>query len=193
MTDYEKLLVIIHNDPLAISDAIILLEGDGFNRLEHAVDLYKKGYAPKIVFSGGIVDYAYGSYPYQECLPKLLDMGIPMDDIIYESTSLHTKQQAQNVAGIIRDNDWKRVILVATPQHQCRAYLTFLKYLPDSVILINSTAPILNWYRDEGWGSHFDLLEQEENRIHVYMEKKDLSTIEFALDYQKWKEKQLLK
>ena len=54
MTSREKFIAIVDNDNIQKSDAIILLEGDGFNRYRKAVELYKEGYAEKIVFSGGI-------------------------------------------------------------------------------------------------------------------------------------------
>ena len=42
ITDREKILAIVDNDCLSPSDAIILLEGDGFDRFRKAVSLYKQ-------------------------------------------------------------------------------------------------------------------------------------------------------
>ena len=66
LTDKEKFIVFVDNDVLEKSDAIILLEGDGFNRYRKAVDLYKNGFSDKIIFSGGVTDLDYGSYPFEE-------------------------------------------------------------------------------------------------------------------------------
>jgi hypothetical protein len=55
ITDREIIMAIVDNDCLKPSDAIILLEGDGFYRFQKAVDLYKRGLGKKIVFSGAIV------------------------------------------------------------------------------------------------------------------------------------------
>ena len=63
-------MAIVDNDCLKPSDAIILLEGDGFYRLKKAVDLYKKGYGKKIVFSGAILQKEYGIE--QISVPSLL-------------------------------------------------------------------------------------------------------------------------
>ena len=82
ITDREKILAIVDNDCLSPSDAIILLEGDGFDRFRKAVSLYNQGQAPKIVFSGNIVDYDYGSFPFNEVLPQILEAGVPECDII---------------------------------------------------------------------------------------------------------------
>lgn len=191
MTDYEKLLIVVHNDPLYRADGIVLLEGDGFSRIEHAARLYKEGYAPKIIFSGGATDRAYGSYPFEECLPRLVEAGVAQSDIIAETRSRHTAEQAKYVLEMARRNGWRQLILVATPHHQCRAYLTFLKSSGRDMILINSVAPIGSWYDDNGWGARFDLLEQEQKRIETYTAKGDLAGIAEALEYQKWKEEQL--
>jgi uncharacterized SAM-binding protein YcdF (DUF218 family) len=191
MSDYEKLLVMVHNDPLAKADAIILLEGDGFGRLVRAAELYRQGYAPKIVFSGNIADHAYGSFPLEECLPQLLKMGVKEEDIIHENRSTQTAEQARYISQMIIDRQWKKLILVASPHHQCRAYLTFLKQTPPNVILINAPARDLPWFKKEAWGVRFELLEQEQERIEAYTRKGDLVTIEEAIEYQKWKELQL--
>lgn len=42
ITDREKIIAIIDNDILFPSDAIILLEGDGLNRYQKAVELYNQ-------------------------------------------------------------------------------------------------------------------------------------------------------
>ncbi|GAP72150.1 hypothetical protein SAMD00024442_25_39 [Candidatus Symbiothrix dinenymphae] len=146
MTDYEKLLVLVHNDPLCKADAIVLLEGDGFGRLQAAAELYRQEYAPTIVFSGEITDYDYGSFPLKDCLPKLLELGVCENDIIHENKSTHTAEQAHYMAKMIVEKGWKKLLLVASPHHQCRAYLTFLKQMPQGVVLINAPARDLPWF-----------------------------------------------
>jgi uncharacterized SAM-binding protein YcdF (DUF218 family) len=192
MTDYEKLLVIIHNDLLVKADAIILLEGDGFNRLNKAAELYKTGYAPTVVFSGGITDYSYGSFPFEECLPRLIEMGIKREDIIHEGKSLNTKEQSVHVNELAAKRGWKKIILTVSPHHQCRAYLTFLKNINPGTVLMNAPSHNLKWFEKADWGSRFDLLEQEQQRIEKYTAQGDLATVEEAIKYQRWKEQQLL-
>ena len=45
MTECEKFISVVDNDILKPSDAIILLEGDGLNRYQKAVELYKQNIA----------------------------------------------------------------------------------------------------------------------------------------------------
>ena len=194
ITDREKILAIVDNDCLSTSDAIILLEGDGFDRFRKAVSLYKQGQAPKIVFSGNITDYDYGSYPFAEVLPRMLKEGVPEEDIIHEDKSLNTREQAVEVVRMAQERGWKKLILVASHEHQYRAYLTFLREVLDStsgIRLSNAPARNLDWFVDKGWGTRFERLEAEILRIEKYSEMGHLANAQEVIEYQQWKEAQL--
>ena len=194
ITDREKILAIVDNDCLSTSDAIILLEGDGFDRFRKAVSLYKQGKAPKIVFSGNITDYDYGSYPFAEVLPRMLEAGVPEEVIIHEDKSLNTREQAVEVVRMAQERGWKKLILVASHEHQYRAYLTFLREVLDTksgITLYNAPARNLDWFVDKGWGTRFERLEAEILRIEKYSELGHLATAQEVIDYQQWKEKNL--
>ena len=191
MTSSEKFIALVDNDILEKSDAIVLLEGDGLNRYQKAVELYNLKFADKIVFSGGITDYEYGSFPFSDVLPHILQTGVPSSDIIHEDKSLNTREQAIEVVKISIQNNWKKIILVATHEHQYRAYLTFLKEVIDTksnIIIYNSPARNLGWFVESGWGLRFDKLEKEFERIEIYSKMGHLATYEQAIEYQKWKE-----
>ena len=191
ITDREKALAIVDNDCLTQSDAAVLLEGDGFFRFQKAVDLYNKSIVSKIVFSGNIVDKDYGSFPYEEVKPFILAGGVPEKDIIHEDKSLHTRQQAVEVVKLAMAKGWKKLALVASHEHQYRAYLTFLREVLDTksgLILYNAPVRNLNWFVDSGWGQRFSRLEAEFERIERYSAMGHLATADEVIEYQKWKE-----
>lgn len=191
ITDREIIMAIVDNDCLKPSDAIILLEGDGFHRFQKAVDLYKKGLGKKIVFSGAIVQKEYGSYPFEEVRPFILQAGVPEEDLIHENKSLQTQQQAVEVVKMAIQNGWKRLALVASHEHQYRAYLTFLRQVLDSksgIILYNAPVRNLDWFVDSGWGMRFDRLKAEIERIEKYSAFGHLANAQEVIDYQRWKE-----
>jgi len=193
MTEREKVIALIDNDGLKKSDAIILLEGDGLNRYEKAVSLWKHGWAPKIIFSGGIADYEYGSFPYVDVLPHMLNQGVPVSSIIHEDKSLNTREQAIFVINLACQNDWQRLILVATHEHQYRAYLTFLRQVIDTksnIILYNSPVRNLSWFSENPWGRRIDRLEKEFKRIDKYSKIGHIASYKEAIIYQQWKEEQ---
>lgn len=193
ITDREIIMAIVDNDCLKPSDAIILLEGDGFHRFQKAVELYKKGLGKKIVFSGAIVQKEYGSYPFEEVKPFILEAGVPEEDLIHEDKSLQTQQQAVEVVKMAMEKGWKRLALVASHEHQYRAYLTFLRQVLDSksgIILYNAPVRNLDWFVDSGWGMRFDRLKAEIERIEKYSAFGHLANAQEVVVYQQWKEKQ---
>ena len=196
ITDREKIMAIVDNDCLTKSDAAILLEGDGFFRFQKAVELYQKGIVSKIVFSGNIIDKDYGSFPFEEVKPYILKGGVPEEDLIHEGTSFHTQQQAVEVVKMAMMNGWKKLALVASHEHQYRAYLTFLRQVLDTnsgIILYNAPVRNLNWFIDSGWGMRFDRLSAEIERIEKYSAMGHLANADEVIEYQKWKESLLNK
>lgn len=191
ITDRETIMAIVDNDCLTKSDVAILLEGDGFFRFTKAVDLYKKNLVTSIVFSGNIIDKDYGSFPFEEVKPYILKEGVPEDILIHEDRSLNTKEQAVEVVKMAIENGWNKLVLVASHEHQYRAYLTFLRQVLDSkkdIIVYNAPVRNLNWFIDSGWGTRYDRLLAEFERIERYTDKGDLATAEEVIEYQKWKE-----
>ena len=191
ITDREIILAIVDNDCLTHSDAAILLEGDGFFRFQKAVDLYKKGTVDRIVFSGNIIDKGYGSFPYEEVAPFILGQGVPEKDLIHEDKSRHTREQAVEVVRMAMERGWKRLALVASHEHQYRAYLTFLREVLDTdsgILLYNAPVRNLNWFVDSGWGIRFDRLQAEFERIEKYGALGHLATAREVIEYQRWKE-----
>lgn len=191
ITERETVMAIVDNDCLTKSDAAILLEGDGYYRFQKAVDLYKSGMVSKIVFSGNIIDRDYGSFPFEEIKPFILNAGVSEEDLIHEDKSLHTRQQAVEVVKMAMERGWKKLALVASHEHQYRAYLTFLREVLDTksgIILYNAPVRNLNWFIDSGWGIRYERLAAEFERIEKYSALGHLANAEEVVDYQKWKE-----
>ncbi len=191
LSEREKLTVLINNEPLKKSEAVILLEGDGFSRLSYSAKLYQEHWAPKIVISGGISNESYGSFPAKKLLVKLIELGVPEKDIFLEEASQNTAEQARNIISLAKQNNWKRIILVASHYHQLRAFLTFLKALKDSKIdleIINSPTRDLSWFEQNPWGKRIELLESEYEKIEKY--KDDVASFAEGIAYQQQKEAQ---
>ena len=195
ITDRETIMAIVDNDCLTDSDAGILLEGDGLFRFQKAVELYKKGRIARIVFSGNIIDKDYGSFPYEEVSPYILKAGVPECDLIHEDASTNTREQAVDVVKMAMEKGWKKLALIASHEHQYRAYLTFLREVLDTksgIILYNAPVRNLNWFIDSGWGIRFERLSAEFDRIEKYSAMGHLATAQEVVEYQKWKESLLV-
>lgn len=191
LTERELFISLVDNDSIRKSDAIVLLEGDGLNRYPHAVKLFREGWAPLLVFSGGITDYDYGSFPYTEIKPLLLQAGIPEGKLYHEARSLNTHAQAEEMVKLCREQNWKKIILVASPYHQYRAYLTFLKSLQKTkskIVIFNAPVRQLPWFTSNRWGDRYHCLQKEFDRIEKYSTFGHLATYHEAIEYQRWKE-----
>src|SRR6185437_5089687 len=108
---YLQISAYAGQDQAAPADAIAVLgaaEYDGHPspvyraRLDHALDLYRRGIAPLIIAVGGP-----GGDRYSEGAVGahyLISMGVPEQDIIAETHSLDTEQSAARVVVIARAN-----------------------------------------------------------------------------------------
>ena len=194
INEREKLCILIFNEPLKKADAIILLEGDGYFRLQYAADLYKQKWAPKIVVSGGVTNKSRGSFLAKDLALRLAKRGVAKKDMVIENKSQHTREQAVNVMVLVKKKKWKKIIIVASPYHQLRAFLTFLKAAQEAKIklqIINAPACGLPWFASNKWGKRINLLESEFEKIKHYLKSGHLASLAQGIKYQQWKEKKL--
>ncbi|MDX2240232.1 MAG: YdcF family protein [Leptolyngbyaceae cyanobacterium bins.302] len=100
-------------------------EGD---RVLHAAKLYREGKAPKVIFSGGRIDW-YGSGPSesQDMAELAKTMGVPDAAILQDPTSLNTRENAVNVKQILEQNNIRQILLVTSAMHMPRSLRIFQK------------------------------------------------------------------
>jgi uncharacterized SAM-binding protein YcdF (DUF218 family) len=111
------------------SDVIIVLGAAEWNgrpspvlrsRLDHALALYQKGLAPRIVTTGG----AGGDPVHTEAEVSRLYLagkGVPVENIYVERSGESTAQSAAASAEILRRMNWNTCILVSDGYHLFRA------------------------------------------------------------------------
>lgn len=157
------------------------------------MELLDSGWARVIVISGGILNPDNGSLPASDIKDQLIGNGVSEADILTETMSMNTREQALNVIKMANNSGWRRIILVASHYHQYRAYLTFLKVILDmksGIEIVNAPANTLSWFEINKWGSRFDLLENEFEKIESYSKAGHIATYSQAIEYQRWKELQ---
>ncbi len=136
---------------LARVDAIVAISGgETDSRARTAIKLYQDGYAPKIIFSGAALDRLGPSNAVQ--MRRLAeDADVKTSDIIIDETATNTSQNASAVTKIIRDHNYHKIILVTSPYHQRRAFISFSRNLGTDVAIINHSAFDQNWRRSRWW------------------------------------------
>jgi uncharacterized SAM-binding protein YcdF (DUF218 family) len=113
------------------SDCIIVLgaaiQGDKPSpvfeeRLRHAVNLYRNGYAPKLILTGGLGD---GRKRSESSVASdfVRRFGVPNRDIIIEERSRTTYQNLQESADVMKAKGFRTAIVVSDPLHMERSMM----------------------------------------------------------------------
>lgn len=108
---------------------------------------------------------------------QAIQMGVPPEAILVEDDSLHTRENAEMVLALLKQYHLQRIILVTSPFHQQRTYLTFAKvFQPHGIEIINYYAETGEWHPATWFLSseHRKLVRSEEERIKTYRAKGDL-------------------
>ncbi len=136
------------SDPLAKADAIVAVSGDDGPRTAMAVRLWKEGYAPVIVFSGGSLDPE--SVSSAELMKReAVRLGVPAGAILVEPASMTTEENAGRTAELMREKGLRSAILVTSPYHQRRASVLFARaFAPAGLEFRNHPAQDPEWDPD---------------------------------------------
>ncbi len=128
------------------SDCILVL-GSHDKRVAHrGAELYLQGFAPIIVFSGGLGNLTKNIWTETEAekFAKIaMDMGVPQKCILIENRSTNTGENIQFSYKLLKDNklDPHEIILVQKPYMERRTYATFMKQWPGENVEIFVTSP----------------------------------------------------
>ena len=138
-------------DPLERADAIVAISGDTGPRTETAVQLWRRGMAPLIIFAGGSLDP--NSAPSGELMKReAVRLGVPPDRVLVEPSSETTAENAQQVGDLLSARAIRTAILVTSPYHQRRASIHFARELAGTNIhLRNYPARDPEWDRTLWW------------------------------------------
>lgn len=162
--------LLIKSDPLSKADIIIVLAGEQGERVQYGVELYKQGYADKILFSGGsIVDFPGVEKITWAGLMKgyATLLGVPENAIILQDESKSTQEDALFSFRLLQNQNFYSVILVTSPYHSRRAYLIFKQIFKDIEI---HSAPVANsWYDANSWWKNFKGRYQVAREYFAYL------------------------
>ena len=96
------------------------------DRLLYAAKLYQDGAAPKILLSGGRINWTGGDSSEAKDMAEILSiMGIPPKDLILEPHSLNTHENAVFTKEILQQQNIKKILLVTSALHMPRSIAIF--------------------------------------------------------------------
>jgi uncharacterized SAM-binding protein YcdF (DUF218 family) len=105
-------------------------------RTEKAVELWRAGRAPVILFTGGL-----GKWPPTEAQAAAnvaIQLGVPAKDLILEDRSTNTLENARNAAALLPK---RRIVVVTDTYHVRRCEWFFGKYF-ESVVGVGAVSPL---------------------------------------------------
>jgi uncharacterized SAM-binding protein YcdF (DUF218 family) len=182
-------MAVVDTMPLLRADAIVVLSGDGEGRLDFALGLMAGGGADKLVLSGGR-DRKPFSLTAHDLARAAIDRGMDPSRLVLEAASQNTREQAVNVVAMAVEREWAQLLLVASPFHSYRAFLTFVQALRDAgmhekIRVINAPASQLPWFKvPEGeHGDRLALLAGELNKIDTYHDVGHVASYADGLEY----------
>jgi uncharacterized SAM-binding protein YcdF (DUF218 family) len=94
-------------------------------RLDKAIELYRAGYFPKILVSGGI-DWR-GSNEAQVMADYLVQNGVPREAVLLDEKGQNTYLTAVHTAALMRERGWKSVLVISQFYHVPRSRLALKK------------------------------------------------------------------
>ena len=138
-------------DPLVNSDAIVAVSGDNGPRTAMAVELWKQGLAPVLIFSGASLDP--DSVSSAELMKReAIRQGVPESAILVEPASATTEENAKRTAELMSERGLHSAILVTSPYHQRRAALLFSRaFEPAGLTFRNHPAHDPDWDPTRWW------------------------------------------
>jgi uncharacterized SAM-binding protein YcdF (DUF218 family) len=149
--------------PLEKADLIFVLAGARIERWLEAVDLYKEGWASKIVMSPGPSEPIEGQlrergvkYPRDGDLARdaAVAMGVPADAIAVLPDAVdNTAHEAAMLQRLLAGGQLRRVIVVTSPYHTRRTGFAFRRQFANTGVQVivrgsrHSAVPPSRWWR----------------------------------------------
>lgn len=161
-------------DKLEKSDIIIVISGgDTIGRTAEGIKLLKQKYAPYILFSGAARSGEVSNAEYMK--NYAMKNGVSKSKIFIEEKSTSTYENALFVKDILKEYNFKKIILVTSPYHQKRAYMNFNYVLGNDYAIINHSSIDLNWESGEWWKNKksIDITFEEISRVIYLMVTKN--------------------
>ncbi len=138
-------------------------------RLDHAIALYKRGLAPRMIFTGGFGDHDTTS---EAAVGQkyAIDHGVPPRVILIENSGRSTSESLQHVARLMDAEPSRDVILVSDPFHMLRLSILARRYGMTPFASPTRTSPIsLSWR--ESW--KYALAESIKVPVAFLLERRD--------------------
>jgi len=166
------------NHPLQKSDCILVQGSHDLRVAERGAHLFLAGWAPLLVFSGGLGRLTADIWdePEADKFARVArDMGVPAEKILIENKSTNTGENVHFTRKLLAKHqlDPKRFILVQKPYMERRTYATFKKIWPEKEAIVTSPKIPFDQYptADITLNDVIQIMLGDLQRIKLYPEK----------------------
>ena len=128
---------------LAPADAILVLCSHDTSVAECAAKLFLDGWAPLLIFSGGlgtITRHLWREPEADQFAAIAVSMGVPREHILIENRSTNTGENVEFTKRLLAEKQLnpRRFILVQKPYMERRSYATFKQRWPEKAVVVTS-------------------------------------------------------
>jgi uncharacterized SAM-binding protein YcdF (DUF218 family) len=170
------------NHQLEKADAILVLCSHDKRVAERGAQLFLGGWAPLLIFSGGLGSVTRGMWtePEADQFAKVaLQLGVPPEKILIENRSTNTGENISFTRLLLQERKLnpEKLIVVQKPYMERRSYATFRKLWPEEEVLVTSPqvsfAEYLNDYSNSELSSDdiISIMVGDLQRIQLYAER----------------------
>ncbi len=137
------------------SECILALGSHDLRVAERAADLYLQGWAPLIIFSGGLGNFTKGVWtePEADQFERIaIKRGVPPEAILTENKSTNTGENILFTGQLLKEKklDITHFIVVQKPYMERRSFATFKKHWPDKHLVVTSPQISFEDYPTDG-------------------------------------------
>ena len=163
---------------LVKSDCILALGSHDTRVADHAAALYLEGWAPLLIFAGGLGRLTEGMWtePEADLFARIaIEKGVPKEAIRIENRSTNTGENIQLVQQLLKKEgiDPQSFILVQKPYMERRTFATFAKNWPGKHFVVTSPQLSFEEYptNDIPLENVIQIMVGDLQRIKLYPEK----------------------
>jgi uncharacterized SAM-binding protein YcdF (DUF218 family) len=160
------------------TDCILVLGSLDTRTAERGAEIYLQGYAPIIIFSGGLGKLTKDMWQETEAdlfATIALDKGVPREAIFIENKSTNTGENILFTQQLLQEKNLHpgSFIVVQKPYMERRSYATFKKHWPGKKLIV--TSPLLSFEEypnnDISVEKLINMMVGDLQRIKLYPEK----------------------
>jgi len=166
------------NQSLEKSDCILVLGSHDLRVAEKGAELYLQGWAPILIFSGGLGNLTKGIWEDAEAdkfATVAEKMGVPREAMLIENKSTNTGENILFTQQLLKEKgiNPQTFIVVQKPYMERRSYATFKKHWPDKKLIVTSPQIPFNEYpsNEIPLEEVINIMVGDLQRIKIYPEK----------------------